>query len=51
MKKIKDSEIMSEILKDLGLPTDFYDLPYKSHIEEGDKNLYYLDDFNSDIEE
>lgn len=48
MKKIKESEIMPEILKDLGLPNDFYDLPYKSYTDEGNKDLDYLEEYNSD---
>ncbi|EAS03020.2 RhoGEF domain protein (macronuclear) [Tetrahymena thermophila SB210] len=53
MKKIKESSIMPEILNDLGLPSDFYDLPYKTNIEEGDKNMQKLLDFdsNSDSDE
>ncbi|KAL4491770.1 hypothetical protein ABPG72_006025 [Tetrahymena utriculariae] len=53
MKKIKESLIMPEILNGLGLPNDFYDLPYKTNIEEGDKNMQKLLDFdsNSDSDE
>ncbi|KAL4444533.1 hypothetical protein ABPG74_016826 [Tetrahymena malaccensis] len=47
MKKIKESSIMPEILNDLGLPNDFYDLPFKTNIEEGDKNMQKLLDFDS----
>lgn len=38
MKEIKNSPVISTILSDLGLPKEFYDLPYRASTEIYDDN-------------
>ena len=49
MKEIKNSPIIQTVLSDLGLPKEFYDLPYRSASEvEADLSYAGLKNFESD---